>query len=88
MYPPPNAHGPFAIRSVLAGLLAGFVVPRGSLGRGWDVILGPIGGVVVSWVFERLWASPGPGLIAMICVAAVGAAGSIVAQRPIFPARA
>ena len=74
--------------AVVAGLLAGFVMQRGSYGRGWDVILGLIGGVVVSWVFERLWASPDPGLVAMIFVAAVGAAGLILAQRTIFPARA
>ena len=74
--------------AVVAGLLAGFVMQRGSYGRGWDVILGLIGGVVVSWVFERLWASPDPGLVAMIFVATVGAAGLIVAQRTIFTARA
>jgi len=73
--------------AVLAGLLAGFVMKRGSYGRGWDVILGLIGGVVVSWVFEHLWASPDPGLVAVILVAAGGAAGLIVAQRTIFPAR-
>ena len=73
--------------AVLAGLLAGFA-KRGSYGRGWDVILGLTGGVVVSWVFERLWAAPDPGLVAMIFVAAFGAAGLIIAQRTIFPARA
>jgi uncharacterized membrane protein YeaQ/YmgE (transglycosylase-associated protein family) len=74
--------------AVVAGLLAGFVMKRGSYGRGWDVSLGLVGSVVVSWVFERLWASPDPGLIAMIFVAAGGAAGLIVAQRTIFPAHA
>jgi hypothetical protein len=44
--------------------------------------------VVVSWVFERLWAAPDPGLVAMSFVAALGAAGLIIAQRTIFPARA
>ena len=73
--------------AVLAGVVAGFVMKRGGYGRGWDVALGLIGSVVVSWVFERLWASPDPGLVAMIFVAAVGAAGLIVAQRTIFPAR-
>jgi uncharacterized membrane protein YeaQ/YmgE (transglycosylase-associated protein family) len=84
----PDAHGLFAIRSVSAGLLAGFALRRGSYGRGWDVILGLIGGVVLSWVFEDLWASLDPSLAAMIFVATVGAAGLIVAQRTIFPARA
>jgi uncharacterized membrane protein YeaQ/YmgE (transglycosylase-associated protein family) len=68
-------------------LLAGFVMKRASSGGGWDVVLGLVGGVVVSWVFERLWASPDPGMVAMISVAAIGAAGLIVAQRTIFPAR-
>jgi uncharacterized membrane protein YeaQ/YmgE (transglycosylase-associated protein family) len=74
--------------AVLAGLLAGFVRLRRSYGRAWDVVLGLIGSLVVSWVFERQWASPDPGLVAVILVAAAGAAGLIVAQRTIFPARA
>ena len=49
--------------AVLAGLLAGFVMKRGSYGRGWDVILGLIGGVVVSWALRAPvgLARPGPG---------------------------
>jgi uncharacterized membrane protein YeaQ/YmgE (transglycosylase-associated protein family) len=74
--------------AVLAGLLAGFVMKRGSYGRGWDVILGLIGSVVVSWIYQSQWVAPDPGLVAVILVAAVGAAGLIVAQRTIFPARA
>ena len=74
--------------AVLAGVLAGFVLQRGSYGRGWDVILGLIGSVVVSWIFQSRWVAPDPGLVAMILVAAVGAASLIVAQRTIFPARA
>ena len=74
--------------AVLAGLLAGFAMQRGSYGRAWDVTLGLIGSVVVSWLFQSLWASPDPGLVAVILVAAAGAAGLIVAQRTIFPARA
>jgi uncharacterized membrane protein YeaQ/YmgE (transglycosylase-associated protein family) len=74
--------------AVLAGLLAGFVMKRGSYGRGWDVILGLIGSLVVSWIVQSQWASPDPGLVAMILVAAVGAAGLIVGQRTLFPARA
>ena len=74
--------------AVLAGLLAGFVRQRGSYGRGWDVTLGLIGSVVVSWLFQSRWVSPDPGLMAVTIVAAVGAAGLIVAQRTIFPARA
>ena len=73
--------------AVLAGLLAGFVMKRGSYGRGWDVALGLIGSIVVSWLFQSQWVAPDPGLAAVIFVAAVGAAGLIVAQRTIFPAR-
>ena len=74
--------------AVLAGLLAGFVRKRGSYGRGWDVILGLIGSVVVSWFFQSQWVAPDPGPVAVVLVAAVGAAGLIAAQRTIFPARA
>jgi uncharacterized membrane protein YeaQ/YmgE (transglycosylase-associated protein family) len=74
--------------AVVAGLLAGFVMQRGSYGRGWDVILGLIGSVVVSWIFQSQWVAPDPSLVAGILVAAVGAAGLLVAQRTIFPAHA
>ena len=74
--------------AVLAGLLAGFVRQRGSYGRGWDVTLGLIGSIAVSWLFQSQWVSPDPGLLAVVVVAAAGAAGMIVAQRTIFPARA
>ena len=74
--------------AALAGLLAGFVRQRGGYGRGWDVILGLIGSVVVGWLFQSRWVAPDPNLVAVMIVAAVGAAGLIVAQRTIFPARA
>ena len=74
--------------AVLAGLLAGFVMKRGSYGRGWDVTLGLIGSLVVSWIFQSRWVVPDAGLVAVTIVAAVGAASLIVAQRTIFPARA
>lgn len=74
--------------AVLAGLVAGFVLKRGSYGRGWDIALGLIGSVVVSWLFQSQWVAPDPGLVAVIVVAAGGAAGLIVAQRTNFPARA
>jgi uncharacterized membrane protein YeaQ/YmgE (transglycosylase-associated protein family) len=65
--------------AVLAGLLAG---------RGWNIELGLVGSVVVSWIFQSQWVSPDPGIVAGTLVAAVGAAGLIVAQRMGFPARA
>jgi uncharacterized membrane protein YeaQ/YmgE (transglycosylase-associated protein family) len=73
--------------AVLAGLVAGLVMKRGSYGRGWDIGLGLAGSLAVGWFFTRLWADPDPSLVAGIFVAAVGAAGLIVAQRTIFPAR-
>ena len=78
----------WVLMAVLAGLLAGFVMKRGSYGRGWDIALGLVGSVVVSWLFQSEWVAPDPSLVAVIFVAAVGAAGLIVAQRTIFPARA
>ena len=74
--------------AVLAGLLAGFVLKRGGYGRGWDIALGLIGSVVVSGLFQSRWVFPDPSLIVVTVVAAVGAAGLIVAQRTIFPAGA
>jgi uncharacterized membrane protein YeaQ/YmgE (transglycosylase-associated protein family) len=50
--------------AVLAGLVAGFVLKRGSYGRGWDIALGLIGSVVVSWLFQSQWVSPDPGMVA------------------------
>ena len=73
--------------AVLAGVLAGFVLKRGSYGRGWDIALGLIGSVVVSWIFQRQWIAPDPDMVAGPLVAAVGAASLIVAQRTLFPAR-
>jgi uncharacterized membrane protein YeaQ/YmgE (transglycosylase-associated protein family) len=73
--------------AVLAGLVAGAVMKRGSYGRGWDIALGLAGSVVVSWLFQTRWA-PDPSLVAVVFVAAVGAAGLIVAQRTIFPSHA
>jgi uncharacterized membrane protein YeaQ/YmgE (transglycosylase-associated protein family) len=74
--------------AVLAGLLAGFVMKQGSYGRGWDIALGLAGSIVVSWAFQSQWIAPDPSLVAVVFVAGVGAAGVIVAQRTIFPARA
>jgi uncharacterized membrane protein YeaQ/YmgE (transglycosylase-associated protein family) len=77
----------WALMALLTGLLAGFA-RRGSYGRVWDVILGLIGSVAVSWLFQSQWVSPEPGMVAVTIVATVGAAGLIVAQRVIFPADA
>ena len=78
----------WALVAVVAGLVAGFVLKRGSYGRGWDIALGLIGGVVVSWLFQSQWVSPDPGMVAVTLVAAAGAAGLIVTQRTIAAAPA
>ena len=75
----------WVLMAVLAGLVAGFVMKRG-YGRGWDITLGLIGSVAVSWLFQSQWVAPNPSLVAETLAAAVGAAGLILAQRTIFPA--
>jgi uncharacterized membrane protein YeaQ/YmgE (transglycosylase-associated protein family) len=71
--------------AVAAGLLARYVMHDGGHGLAWDVTLGLIGSVVVSWVFANLWVSADRGMITVVVVAALGAAGLIVAQRKIWP---
>ena len=51
--------------AVVVGLVAGFVLKRGSYGRGWDIALGLIGSVVVSRLFQSQWVSPDPGMPSM-----------------------
>jgi uncharacterized membrane protein YeaQ/YmgE (transglycosylase-associated protein family) len=74
--------------ALLAGLLAGYVMKRGGYGLRWDIMLGLIGSIVVSWIFQTRWISPDPGMAAVTIIAFVGAAGLIVAQRKIWPASA
>ena len=74
--------------ALLAGLLARYAMKRGGHGLGWDVTLGLIGSVVVSWIFQSLWVSPDPGLVTVTVVAVVGAAGLIAAQRKVWPGMA
>ena len=72
--------------AVLAGLVAEYAMKRGGYGRGWDIALGLAGAIVVSSIVQSRWVSPDPGMVAVTLVAAVGAAGLIVAQRTIWPA--
>jgi uncharacterized membrane protein YeaQ/YmgE (transglycosylase-associated protein family) len=72
--------------AVLAGLVAEYAMKRGGYGRGWDIALGLAGSIVVSSIFQSRWVSPDPGIIVVTIVAAIGAAGLIVAQRTIWPA--
>jgi len=70
---------------LLVGLLAGLVMKAGGYGRRWDVLLALGGSVVGSGIAWLLEIPPDPGLVAVTLVAAVGAAGLIVAQRKIWP---
>jgi uncharacterized membrane protein YeaQ/YmgE (transglycosylase-associated protein family) len=70
---------------VLAGLLAGLVMKRGGYGLKKDIIFGLVGAVGLSWAFRALAVFPGAGIVAMLFVAFVGAAGLIIAQRKITP---
>jgi uncharacterized membrane protein YeaQ/YmgE (transglycosylase-associated protein family) len=72
--------------AVLAGLVAESAMKRGGYGLGWDIALGLAGTIVVSSILLSRWVSPDPGMVAVTIVAAVGAAGLIVAQRTIWPA--
>ena len=72
--------------ALVAGLLAGSVMKPGGFGWGWDITLGLTGSIGVSGIFQTRWVSPDPGLAAVLIVAAVGAAGLVVAQRKIWPA--
>jgi len=76
----------WVLMALVAGLLAASVMKRGGYGLGWDITLGLIGSIVVSWIFQTRWVSPDPGMVAVTLAAAVGAAGLIVAQRKIWPA--
>jgi hypothetical protein len=57
-------------------------------GPRWDVVSGLTGSLVVRWPFQSQWVVPDPELGAGALVAAIGAAGLIVAQPTSFPARA
>jgi uncharacterized membrane protein YeaQ/YmgE (transglycosylase-associated protein family) len=70
---------------LLVGLLAGLVMKAGGYGRRLDILLALVGSVVWSGIAWLLEIPSDPGLVAVTFVAAVGAAGLIVAQRKIWP---
>jgi uncharacterized membrane protein YeaQ/YmgE (transglycosylase-associated protein family) len=70
---------------LLVGLVAGPIMKAGGYGRRWDVLLALVGSVVGSGIAWLLEIPSHPGLVAVTFVAAVGAAGLIVAQRKIWP---
>jgi len=71
------------IRVLIAGLIAGWLTGKLMHGRGYgffaDILLGLIGAVIGSWIFERLGvqASGSIGFIAMAVVGAVILVGAI-----------
>jgi uncharacterized membrane protein YeaQ/YmgE (transglycosylase-associated protein family) len=76
------------LAGALVGWLAGYVMERGGYGLRWDIILGLVGSVVGSWMFQVLGVSPGAGMVVVAVVAFAGAAIPIVAQRKIWPTTA
>jgi uncharacterized membrane protein YeaQ/YmgE (transglycosylase-associated protein family) len=66
-------------------VLAGLVMKRGGYGLKNDIILGLVGSIGASWAFRALGVFPGAGIVAMLFVAFVGAAGVIIAQRKLRP---
>jgi uncharacterized membrane protein YeaQ/YmgE (transglycosylase-associated protein family) len=77
------------VLGVLVGLLAGglarFAVKAGGYGLAADLILGLIGSVSAGWIFRVLAISPGADFFALVVVGVVGATGSIIVQRRIWP---
>jgi uncharacterized membrane protein YeaQ/YmgE (transglycosylase-associated protein family) len=76
------------LAGLLAGLLAGFFTKRGGYGLRWDIILGLVGSIVGSAIYRALGIAPDAGVIAMVIVAFVGAAGVIAVQRAMWPTAA
>jgi uncharacterized membrane protein YeaQ/YmgE (transglycosylase-associated protein family) len=70
---------------LLVGLLAGLVMKAGGYGRRWDVLLALVGSVVGSGIAWLLGIALDAGIVAVVIVAFVGAAGLIVGQRKIWP---
>jgi len=69
---------------VLVGVLAGLVMKRGGYGLKKDVTLGLAGSIGLCWIFRAIGMFPDAGMVTMAFVAAVGAAGAIVAQRTLM----
>jgi len=69
---------------VLVGVLAGLVMKPGGYGVKKDITLALVGSIGASWIFRATGVFPGAGMLAMVFVAAVGAALVIVAQRKLM----
>lgn len=78
----------WVVVGLVAGWLAGFVMKGGGYGLIGDIVLGLVGSIVGSWVFQALGVSAGAGPFAAVVVAFVGAVLVIFAQRKLWYARA
>ena len=78
--------------SVLVGLIAGWLAGRvmkdGGYGLKGDIVLGLVGSILGSLLFQALGVSPDAGIALLVIVAFVGAAVVIVAQRKLWEAHA
>jgi uncharacterized membrane protein YeaQ/YmgE (transglycosylase-associated protein family) len=76
----------WAVVGLAAGWVAGSVMKRGGYGLMGDLALGLAGSVAASTLFRILGFSPEAGLLALIAVAFLGAAATLVAQRQFWQA--
>ena len=76
--------GTSVLVGLFAGWLAGRVMKDGGYGLKGDLILGFVGSLVASWIFQTLGVSPEAGWVVVGIVAFVGAALLLVAQRNIW----
>ncbi|HEV8308453.1 MAG TPA: hypothetical protein VGW35_12360 [Methylomirabilota bacterium] len=75
----------WVLGGLLASGLAGLVLKRGGYGLITDISLGLGGSLVGSLILGPSGIVPESGLLAMVVVAFVGAAGVIVVQRKMWP---
>ncbi|MBI4012728.1 MAG: GlsB/YeaQ/YmgE family stress response membrane protein [Candidatus Rokubacteria bacterium] len=69
---------------LLAGWLASFVMKTGPYGVIGDLVLGCTGGIAGGGIVRASGLLPGLGLVPMVVMAFVGAAGLLVAQRKLW----
>jgi uncharacterized membrane protein YeaQ/YmgE (transglycosylase-associated protein family) len=69
------------LAGLIAGLLAGWVMPRRGYGLRWDITLGLVGSIGGSWILWSLGYYPSAGIVATAAVAFVVAVIPIVVQR-------
>lgn len=80
--------GMWVVVGLIAGYLAGYVMKDGGYGLIGDIVLGVIGSLAGSMLFQAVGVSPGAGLAVAAVVAFIGAAIVIGGQRMLWTARA